>query len=165
MWLQIGRSGSRPHVRVITLPDISNVSLQHLFGVRMQNRKGIGKTEPTGGDSSWSSQLSKESTLRRQATCDLSHGRTWRCTRYCPHFQPHDYNNWRKGLPVLSRFNGSVRAALADAFPEFQAKHREVLCSFAQDMGFDPLRPQNWRNVQPKQITERKVLYSCPSPN
>lgn len=65
---------------------------------------------------------------------------------------------------MLWRFNGSVQAALADAFPELQenkdsttAMHREFLCRFAQDMGFDPHKAENWETVTKNQLIEKQV--------
>lgn len=75
-----------------------------------------------------------------------------------------------QGLRLLRQFKWSMSAAVADAFPELveslgyspTEKYRDVLCAFAQDKGFDPLKPENWTKVTKDQIREKKVRLLAP---
>lgn len=77
--------------------------------------------------------------------------------------------NISQGVGLLKKFKWSLTAALTDAFPEFREefaatreKHREFLCAFAEERGFDPLIPENWMTVKKKYIMD-KVPSLAPS--
>ena len=38
---------------------------------------------------------------------------------------------------------------------------RQLFISYANGMGFDPLRAENWTNVTKSQIRTKKVFYTC----
>lgn len=69
-----------------------------------------------------------------------------------------------QGGGLLAKFNWHLQEACVDAFPEFREHKdattkqlRELLRSFAQDMEFDPLIPDNWKTITKEQVIRAKV--------
>lgn len=59
--------------------------------------------------------------------------------------------------PTSTRVRPSVRRT--KGYWLYLENRKKFLCQFANDMGFDPLDPEQWRSVTCAQLIERKVTY------